>query len=134
MKREQADFDEFAEDYRNILTRHVQKASVPHKEHKQLLAECQRVLKEAGRIYIFEHNLLNPVTEKIVKDCEFDRDAVFIMAGRLRRLLKQTGMKRIKVSYTIFFPRKGIWERLISLEKYLSWIPIGGQYYIRCEK
>lgn len=106
---------------------------VPYDEHYGLLKECQRVLKERGNLYIFEHNPFNPVTRKIVNTCPFDEDAVLIRAGRMKHLLSELRFHNIKISYTIFFPRKFFFRYLLGIEKYLKCLP-GGQYYIRCEK
>lgn len=99
-------------------------------EHISLLQECQRVLKVDGRIYIFEHNPYNPLTQKVVKDCVFDKDAILISAHRLRKKMIKAGFNALKTSYTIFMPRKGIFNKLLKYEKFLWWLPIGGQYYI----
>lgn len=102
--------------------------------HKRMLAECLRVLKKAGRIYIFEHNPLNPVTQKIVKDCIFDADAKLVPSRYLRKLVRHVGFSQTEKRFTIFFPRKSIFHRLLPLEKKLFWCPLGGQYYIRSIK
>lgn len=107
---------------------------VPHEQHEQLLCECRRVLKENGCIYIFEHNPLNPLTRKIVKDCIFDKDAVLVQKGKLKRTLRQAGFSNLKVVYTIFLPRKGIFNKIIGIEALLKWLPLGGQYYVACKK
>lgn len=105
---------------------------VPQEEHEKLLLECKRVLKDNGSIYIFEHNPVNPVTRKIVNDCAFDADAVLIRAGRLKKMLDKIGFWHVKISYTIFFPRKGILNKIVWLEGLLKRLPLGGQYYVSC--
>lgn len=107
---------------------------VPHAEHQELLKECQRVLKKHGSIYIFEHNPWNPVTRKIVKDCEFDKDAILVNKGKLIRIMQQAGFSTPKVSYIIFFPRKGIFQKFLWMEKFFMWIPLGGQYFVSGKK
>lgn len=107
---------------------------VPHDEHENLLSECRRVLKENGCIYIFEHNPVNPLTRKIVKDCVFDQDAVLVHKKKLMGTVKRVGFHNMKISYTIFLPRKGIFNKMIGIEKILKWLPLGGQYYVRCKK
>lgn len=107
---------------------------VPHEEHEKLLTECKRVLKENGCIFVFEHNPWNPLTRKIVNDCEFDKDAVLVSGRRLMKTMKQAGFCNMKIYYTIFFPRKGIFRKILQLEKLLKWLPFGGQYYIRYKK
>lgn len=102
--------------------------------HVNLLRECQRVLKDNGRLYVFEHNPLNPLTRRLVNTCPFDEEAVLIYSHDLEKSLKKLHFSNIKRKYTIFFPRKFFFKRLVFLEKYLTWCPLGGQYYFRCEK
>ena len=107
---------------------------VPHIEHFNLLSECSRALKTGGHLYIFEHNPVNPVTRKLVNDCPFDKDAVLIKPKKLKNILLSLNYKRITTSYTIFLPRKEISTNLLWIENHIKWLPLGGQYYIRCEK
>ena len=102
--------------------------------HDHVLAECYRVLAPGGRLYIFEHNPINPVTRKIVRDCVFDKDAVLVGSRSLKRKAKRSGFTVVKKRYTIFFPRKSIFMKLLPLEKLLFGCPLGGQYYLRCVK
>ncbi len=79
-----------------------------------------------GSIVIFEHNPYNPVTRYLVKTCPFDHDAVLLKPKELKLLFKQAGIQKIHLEYTLFFP--SLLKRLRFLEKYLSFIPLGGQY------
>jgi ubiquinone/menaquinone biosynthesis C-methylase UbiE len=103
---------------------------VPSNQHPSLLAECCRVLRPGGMIFIFEHNPLNPITRKIVRDCEFDADAVLLTSGNLRRLFQKQPLNNIRVRFTLFLPRHRLFTWLLSIEKWLGWIPLGGQYVI----
>lgn len=96
--------------------------------HQQLLQEIHRVLKASGRLHLFEHNPLNPLTRYLVNSCVFDRDAKLLRSSYTARLLKKYFRLRRR-TYIIFFPRKGVFLKLLFLEKYLQWLPIGGQYY-----
>ncbi len=102
--------------------------------HKIILSECYRVLKKSGRLYIFEHNYLNPLTRKIVNDCEFDVGAKLIPSNNIKGTVKEIGFNDIKRKYTIFFPRKFLFKFVVPFEKYLHWCPFGGQYYVMCYK
>ena len=99
-------------------------------DHKSIIEECKRVLKDNGLIIIFEHNPNNPLTLKAVNTCPFDKDAVLLKSKQLKNLFVSCGLKDVLVRYTIFIPRKGILEKLTFIEKFLYWLPIGGQYYI----
>ncbi len=97
--------------------------------HNDLVREVKRVLKKEGRFYLFEHNPLNPVTKHLVNTCVFDKDAKLVKSSYAARLLENY-FTTIKKKFIIFFPRKGILSGLIFLEKYLQWLPFGGQYFI----
>lgn len=124
----------FEENYFDIILLACVLHHVPHEQHFALLSECKRVLKKDGHLYIFEHNPINPVTRKIVKDCPFDADAVLVSSRRLKKMLSVIGYNKIAISYTIFFPRKSFFNTLLWMENWLKWLPLGGQYYIRSEK
>jgi ubiquinone/menaquinone biosynthesis C-methylase UbiE len=102
--------------------------------HEGMLKEMKRVLKKGGRLIIYEHNPFNPLTRYLVKTCVFDEDAKLLRAGYLTRLLKKQPFRIAQKIYFIFLPPKGVFKKLIVFEKYLSWLPIGGKYFIRAVK
>ena len=105
---------------------------IPHSEHVHLLAEIRRVLAPKGLLLVFEHNPLNPLTRHAVNTCIFDEHAVLIGAPTLRRRALAAGFGAADVRYRIFFPH---WARgLRPIEKWLTWLPLGAQYYVRATK
>lgn len=103
---------------------------VPKDIQVSLLKECSRVLGRDGRLFIFEHNPNNPVTLYMVKDCVFDKDAVLMRASALKKLLIENNFS-VKFRYIVFFP--GFLKYFLTLERFLYWVPLGGQYY-SCSK
>jgi ubiquinone/menaquinone biosynthesis C-methylase UbiE len=99
-----------------------------------LMNEIQRVLKNKGRLYFFEHNPINPFTRYVVKTCQFDKGVKLIFPNSARKLLKQKGFSENMIRYIIFFPRYRIFIPFLFLEKYLTKFPFGGQYYLRAVK
>ena len=90
------------------------------------------LLKKDAISIIFEHNPFNPLTRHMVNTCEFDRDAKLLKRRELLGLFIKNNFKNEKSNYTLFFPPK--LKFLNFLEKYLGWIPVGGQYYILVKK
>ena len=102
--------------------------------HHSLLLEINRVLKKGGRLYFFEHNPINPLTKYLVKTCVFDEDAKLLPHQYSKKILKKVLFNIVNTHFIIFLPRMPWLKRLWGIEKYLEWLPIGGQYLIRAQK
>lgn len=96
-------------------------------EHVAIFESFRRLLKPGGRLAVFEHNPVNPVSRYIVATCPFDDNAVLIPAGEFARRQRAAGFKTVQVTYTGFFP--GPLKALRPLEPLLSAVPLGAQYY-----
>ncbi len=107
---------------------------VPANEHEALLKEVQRVLKKGGRLYLFEHNPFNIGTRYLVKTCVFDANAKLLPASYFSNIFKKQQWIIDKRTYITFFPGWKWIKSFLSLEKYFSNIPLGGQYYFRIIK
>jgi len=92
----------------------------------RVLLRLKGVLKSAGRIVIFEHNPLNPITRHIVKSCPFDEDSVLISSRALAALAESCGLKVIQRNYILYFPWSSTLLR--NIEGFLRHVPLGGQY------
>lgn len=105
---------------------------VPPANWENFLKEMHRVLKPGGLGTVFEHNPLNPLTRLAVSKCEFDRDAVLIYKRHLKKLFAVTGFGIYESKYIVFFPfRHNVFR---AVEKMLSKIPFGAQYYFAGKK
>jgi SAM-dependent methyltransferase len=92
-----------------------------------LLRQLHALLRPGGILVIYEHNPLNPVTRYIVATCPFDENAVLTSAWSLASLQRAAGFKRVRTTYTGFFP--AALAGLRRLEPSLGWAPLGAQYY-----
>lgn len=100
---------------------------IPAAEHVEIFERLKRALSAGGRLAVFEHNPVNPVTRYIVSTCPFDENAVLIPARVLRTRQRAAGFGVVSVAYTGFFP--AALRSLRGSEPYLAWAPIGAQYY-----
>ena len=100
--------------------------------HDALLKEIFRVLRPNGSFFVFEHNPRNPLTRRAVRSCPFDKNAVLIEAGTMCGRVVGAGFPRPEIVYRIFFPR--FLCRLRLFERFLSNVPLGGQYYVHAVK
>jgi 2-polyprenyl-3-methyl-5-hydroxy-6-metoxy-1,4-benzoquinol methylase len=98
---------------------------VPPRERPSLLVTMLRSLAPGGRLVLFEHNPLNPLTRRAVAACRFDEDAMLLMPWDAKRLLLDAGLERVQLDYIVFFPRFLAAAR--GLERRLRWLPIGAQ-------
>jgi ubiquinone/menaquinone biosynthesis C-methylase UbiE len=101
-------------------------------KRRKILNESYRVLKKDGHLFIFEHNLLNPLTFYVVRTCDFDRDAKFLYRRDVERLLWRANFEIVEKKYTTFFPH--FLRSLRKYEKILRSFPIGAQYFIAARK
>lgn len=102
---------------------------IEHEKHNYILTYLKSSLTKTGYIYMFEHNPINPLTRKAVVDCVFDENAVLLNPKYAKSIYKVAGYTEVRIRYTLFFP--AALSSLSFVERFLNFIPIGAQYYIR---
>lgn len=101
---------------------------IPPEDHAAVLLEQKRVLRPGGRLVIFEHNPMNPLTVHAVNTCPLDANAILIRASVMAARLRKAGLAVRAVRYRLFFPH--CLRALRRLEPLLTSVPLGAQYYI----
>ena len=102
---------------------------VPIYQREDVIKRLVSLLADGGQLCIFEHNPFNPVTRHMVATCPFDEDAELITRRNMQRLVTGIGGLKISASgYCLFFPQS--LSKLRPLEKFLRWLPGGGQYFV----
>jgi len=101
---------------------------IDHDEHVALLKEFRRILVPNGIAFVFEHNPYNPLTVHVVNTCPFDENARLIAAAAMRKCINVAGFSKAQIRYRLFFPR--VLRALRPLEKWMTWFPLGAQYYV----
>lgn len=102
---------------------------VEEEAHVQILSDIRGRLKPGGIMMVYEHNPYNPLTVRVVNNCPFDENAKLIRASVMAQRCRDAGYKDVKVRFRVFFP--GFLKPFRFAEGLLSWLPLGGQYYVR---
>jgi SAM-dependent methyltransferase len=89
-------------------------------------------LRPGGVLAFWENNPWNPGTRYIMRRIPFDRNAITLSAPAARSLLRERGFEVMRTDFLFFFPRFLAWLRW--LEPSLTYLPLGAQYQILCQK
>jgi len=103
---------------------------IPRSEHSKTLALLKSRLNPGGLLFIFEHNPYNPATRLVFykHDKLPDKNANLIYPHYLKKRMRKQGIKVLWRNFTVFFPK--FLSIFIPLEKYMTGVPMGAQYYV----
>jgi SAM-dependent methyltransferase len=102
---------------------------IPPKQRQTTIQLLKKLLIPGGNLFIFEHNPYNPVTRHLVNTCPFDVDAQLLRPREMISSLKHAGFSIIKRDFILFFP--SALRLLRPIERYMSFMPLGGQYVVQ---
>jgi len=100
---------------------------VPIGDRLPLAFEIRRTLRPGGVFAIFEHNPKNPLTMRVVNNCEFDKDAVLLDRRDSEALLVSSGFQDVATRFILTIPAAG--SVLRTIDRLFATFPIGAQYY-----
>ena len=101
---------------------------VEPREREGFASELARVTRPGGLVAVFEHNPLNPLTRRVVRDCAFDEGVELLGRRELERLLRAGGLHVTDAEYLLFFPWRG--RPFAAAERALRRVPLGAQYVV----
>ena len=101
---------------------------VPPEQWDSFAQELLRVTRPTGAVMVFEHNPLNPLTRRAVRNCPFDADAVLLRSARVAKSLQRAGGAVIARRFILFTPLAGPVAR--KAERLVQWLPAGAQYAV----
>lgn len=110
----------------NVL-HHVAVAS-----RQRTVVRLREHLSPGGRLIVFEHNPVNPLTRLVVAGCPFDKGVHLLPPREVSAYMREAGLRLRRHDYIVFFPRPLAWLR--PLEARLSWCPLGAQYALAGER
>lgn len=126
-----ADEAELGTDYDALVVSNVLHHVEPA-ERPGLLRKATGRLVSGGRLFVVEHNPLNPLTRWVVRHCPFDEDAILLPMREVRRAVAAAGCRVIRADFILFFPKPLSFAR--PLESALTRLPLGAQYAVMGEK
>lgn len=126
-----SNLSELSCDYDLIIVANVMHHIIPH-QRREAIQELADRLANGGRIAIFEHNPLNPLTRWVVERCPFDEDAQLLPRSETTQYLRDANLHIQRRDYIVFMPH--FLRGLRPLEPWLAWLPMGAQYVLMAEK
>jgi SAM-dependent methyltransferase len=91
-----------------------------------------RSLKPGGYFALWENNPWNPGTRYVMAHCAFDGDAITLTPPEAARTLRSEGFRTAPVNFLFVFPR--FLSLLRPMERFLTRLPLGGQYLVLAQK
>lgn len=105
---------------------------IPVKDRGTIAAGLFQKIRPGGRLVIWEHNPLNPLTRLLVSTCPFDKDARLLMPATVRNLFTNNCFEYEDSAHVNLVPPQWIKsQKLAALERALLSLPIGAQYWMR---
>jgi SAM-dependent methyltransferase len=105
---------------------------VPPASRAAVARETMRLVKPGGLAIVFEHNPANPITRRTVRGCAVDKGVHLLPKSETANLLAKAGLAPVDTRYLLFFPRP--LSFFSPMERWLGWIPAGGQYVVVARK
>ena len=107
-----------------------------HIHESERVAQLQRIsqsLVTGGKIVIFEHNRLNPITRRIVDRCEFDEGVELLSKRSCEAMLGTTGrFEDFQSGYFLFIPP--FLKKVRDIERIFERVPLGAQFWLTAKR
>ncbi|MCL2792123.1 MAG: class I SAM-dependent methyltransferase [Spirochaetaceae bacterium] len=118
---------------------------IPSVEHEKWINGLHLAMNSGDYLVIFEHNIKNPITAKVVKGSKGDEEAIMLDARYCEQLVKgrfygtlvrnqeiKVTCNNVRLRYTYFFPWRS--SLFTAIERFLWFIPLGAQYCVYARK
>lgn len=94
--------------------------------HENTLSLIRKKLNRSGLLIIFEHNPINPLTRKFVRDCPLDDNVTLLRHTYTKQILENQKFRILSTRFISFLPP--LLARYNHVENYLTWFKLGAQY------
>lgn len=105
---------------------------IPPSERAENLKLVHSAMKDNGQLYIFEHNGFSLLTRLLLLIAGNDKGAVLLTGWGTKSVLQSVGFVKTKIQYISFFPK--FFGPLLAIEPFLTWCPLGAQFYALTKK
>jgi len=105
---------------------------IPPCERSTAIRYIANRLRPKGIFSLWENNPWNPGARYVMSRIPFDRDALMLWPGEVRKLFELEGLKAIRQDYCFVFPR--VLRIFQKIEPYLTQLPFGAQYQVLARK
>lgn len=99
---------------------------VPPTHWQNFASEMARLTRADGIVMVFEHNPFNPVTRRVVNNCEFDANAVLLKSAKTRSLLVDAELTNVRTQHILSVPAHNRFLR--GIDRCFAKLPLGAQY------
>ena len=120
-----SDFSRLKGDYDLIVLANVLH-HIKAEQREGVIAGLKKMVRHNGKIIIFEHNPINPLTRKTVRNSPLDVGVVLLPYSETSIYIERAGFENVDVNYIVFFPKS--FSALRFAEPFLTWLPLGAQY------
>jgi SAM-dependent methyltransferase len=105
---------------------------IPPEHRESAMTLINESLVVGGLFGLFDNTPWNPGTRLVMRRLPFDRDAVVVRPGHIRALMARCGFDVLTTRYLFSLPP--FLGPVFFWDKYLRWLPIGGQYLVLARK
>lgn len=109
---------------------------IPIKERQEWVRAIYEKTDKGGYIAVFEHNIINPFTKKIITSPQNELDHVenMLTHKQLIKLLMNSGVgsQLFWDGYTLFFPKR--FRAATLIERMFKFVPLGAQHCVIIRK
>jgi len=105
---------------------------IPVAERPEAFALLRDTLRPGGRLALWENNPWSLGARYVMSKIPFDKNAVMLSAGEVRRLALARGFRVLRTDYLFIFP--AALRVLRPLEALARRAPLGAQYQVLCAK
>jgi trans-aconitate methyltransferase len=105
---------------------------IPAKDRQDTFKDLRNRLSIDGRLLVFEHNRLNPITRWVVSHCPLDKGVVLLPLKEAKTHMTRANLLPVRHDYMFFFPN--FLRCLNRLGHFFSWCPMGAQYAVVGER